>query len=137
MQAKRQRQGQGASVTALAAVTHAEAVILFVFLDVLTCTDCNMIFYTLFLTEVLSLPWQLLHMHSIGSAQLFLLFVNEYLEDVICEFFDILKYLHVHISCRDCIMIYYTLFCHCPGGYYSCMQCISCTIGIPGVLPNV
>ena len=59
-----------------------------------------MIFYTLFLTEVLSLPWQLLHMHSIGSAQLFLLFVNEYLEDVICEFFDILKYLHVHIMPR-------------------------------------
>ena len=46
-----------------------------------------MIFYTLFLTEVLSLPWQLLHMQSIGSAQLFLLLVNEYVEDVISEFF--------------------------------------------------
>ena len=43
MQAKGQRQGQGASVTALAAVTHAEAVKLLLFLVALTCTDCNIL----------------------------------------------------------------------------------------------
>ena len=39
-------------------------------------------------------------MHSIGSAKVFLLLVNEYVEDVTCEFFVILKYLHVHIMPR-------------------------------------
>ena len=72
-----------------------------------------MIFYTLFLTEVQSLSWQLLDMHSIGSAQVFLLLVNEYVEDVTCEFFVILKYLHVHIM---------------PGLYYDILHIVLDTI---------
>ena len=37
---------------------------------------------------------------ALTHAQLFLLLVNEYVGDVICEFFYILKYLHEHIMPR-------------------------------------